>query len=97
MKKAYWVGIVNVKNCDEYKKYTDIAGPAVIAAGAKILSRGGKIINLEGKEMNRLVVIEFPSMENAESFYHSDEYQRGLKYLKNDVCDRFLNIAEALD
>ena len=23
MKKAYWVGIVNVKNHDEYKKYTD--------------------------------------------------------------------------
>ena len=97
MKKAYWVGIVNVKNHDEYKKYTDIAGPALIAAGAKILSRGGKIINLEGKEMNRLVVIEFPSMEHAETFYHSEEYKKGLKYLNNDVCDRLLNIAEGLD
>ena len=97
MKKAYWVGIVNVKNHDEYKKYTDIAGPALIAANAKILSRGGKIINLEGKKMNRLVVIEFPSMENAKSFYNSDEYKNGLKYLNNDVCDRFLNIAEGLD
>ena len=95
--KAYWVGIVNVKNHDEYKKYTDIAGPALIAAGAKILSRGGKIINLEGKEMNRLVVIEFPSMEHAESFYNSDEYKKGLRYLNSDVCDRFLNIAEGLD
>ena len=97
MKKAYWVGIVNIKNYDEYKKYTDIAGPALIAAGAKILSRGGKIINLEGKKINRLVVIEFPSMENAKSFYNSDEYKRGLKYLNNNVCDRFLNIAEGLD
>ena len=97
MKKAYWVGIVNVKNQNEYKKYTDIAGPALIAAGAKILSRGGKIIKLEGKEMNRLVVIEFPSMEQAESFYHSDEYKRGLKYLNINVCDRFLNIAEGLN
>ena len=97
MKKAYWVGIVNVKNHNEYKKYTDIAGPALIAAGAKILSRGGKIINLEGKKMNRLVVIEFPSMENAKSFYNSDEYKNGLKYLNIDVCDRFLNIAEGLD
>ena len=97
MKKAYWVGIVNVKNHDEYKKYTDIAGPALKAADAKILSRGGKIINLEGKKMNRLIVIEFPSMENAELFYHSDEYKKGLKYLNDDVCDRFLNIAEGLD
>ena len=97
MKKAYWVGIVNVKNHDEYKKYTDIAGPALKAADAKILSRGGKIINLEGKKMNRLIVIEFPSMENAKSFYNSDEYKNGLKYLNNDVCDRFLNIAEGVD
>ena len=97
MKKAYWVGVVNVKNHDEYKKYTDIAGPALKTADAKILSRGGKIINLEGKKMNRLIVIEFPSMENAELFYHSDEYKKGLKYLNDDVCDRFLNIAEGLD
>ena len=97
MKKAYWVGIVNIKNHDEYKKYTDIAGPALISAGAKILSRGSKIINLEGKKMNRLVVIEFPSMEYAETFYNSDEYKKSLKYLNNGVCERFLNIAEALN
>ena len=97
MKKAYWVGVVNVKNQDEYKKYADIAGPALIAAGAKILSRGGKIKNLEGAAMNRIVVIEFPSMEKAESFYQSDEYRKGLKYINSEVADRFLNIAEAVD
>jgi len=97
MKKAYWVGIVNVKNQNEYKKYTDIAGPALIAAGAKILSRGGKIKNLEGKSMNRIVVIEFPSMEHAETFYNSDQYRKGLKYINSNVADRFLNIAEAVD
>tara|TARA_B100001540_G_scaffold144639_1_gene128309 strand:- start:1204 stop:1503 length:300 start_codon:yes stop_codon:yes gene_type:complete len=99
MKKAYWVGIVNVKNHNEYKKYADIAGPSLIAAGAKILSRGGKIKNLEGEgmEMNRIVVIEFPSMERAESFYQSDEYRKGLKYINSEVADRFLNIAEAVD
>ena len=48
MKKAYWVGVVNVKNHTEYKKYTDIAGSALKAFDAKILSRGGKIKNLEG-------------------------------------------------
>ena len=51
MKKAYWVGVVNVKNHEEYKKYADIAGPALVAAGAKILSRGGRIKNLEGEEL----------------------------------------------
>ena len=97
MKKAYWVGVVNVKDQDQYKKYTDIAGPALLAAGAIILSRGGRIKNLEGKEMNRLVIIEFPSMDHAEKFYDSDEYKKGLKFLNRDVADRFLNITEGLD
>ena len=96
MKKAYWVGIVNVKNQVEYKKYADIAGPALISAGAKILSRGGKIINLEGEPINRLVVIEFPSMDHAENFYHSEEYKKGLKFLNINVAERTLNIAEGL-
>tara|TARA_B110000116_G_C16734902_1_gene535532 strand:+ start:669 stop:962 length:294 start_codon:yes stop_codon:yes gene_type:complete len=97
MKKAYWVGIVNVKDQEEYKKYADIAGPALLAAGAIILSRGGRIKNLEGREMDRIVVIEFPSMAQAEKFYESDEYRKGLKFLNSDVADRLLNIAEGFD
>jgi len=97
MKKAYWVGIVDVKNQEEYKKYADIAGPALLAVGAIILSRGGRIKNLEGKKINRLVVIEFPSMNHAEKFYNSEEYKKGLKFLNSEVADRFLNIAEGLD
>ena len=97
MKKAYWVGLVNIKDKNEYKKYIDIAGPALLDVGAIILSRGGSIKNLEGREMDRIVVIEFPSMDLAEKFYHSDEYQKGLKFLTSDVADRFLNIAEGLD
>lgn len=97
MKKAYWVGLVNIKNKDEYKKYIDIAGPALLAAGAIILSRGGSIKNLEGREIDRIVIIEFPSMDHAEKFYHSDEYKKGLKFLTSEVADRFLNIAEGLN
>ena len=97
MKKAYWVGIINIKDQDEYKKYTDIAGPAIIASGAKILSRGSKIINLEGQKFGRIVIIEFPSMDHAKKFYISKEYRIALQYVTNEVADRLLNIAEALD
>ena len=97
MKKAYWVGIINVKDKDGYKKYTDIAGPAIIASGARILSRGGKIVNLEGKKFGRIVIIEFPSMNHAEKFYISDVYRSALQYVTDEVADRLLNIAEGLD
>ena len=97
MKKAYWVGIINVKDQEEYKKYTDIAGPAIIASGAKILSRGGKIINLEGQKFERIVIIEFSSMDHAEKFYISNEYRIALQYVTEEVADRLLNIGEGLD
>ena len=97
MKKAYWVGIINVKDQDEYKKYTDIAGPAIISSGGKILCRGGKIINLEGQKFGRIVIIEFPSMDHAEKFYMSNEYRIALQYVTDEVADRLLNIAEGLD
>ena len=97
MPKAYWVGTVDVKNQDEYKKYADLAGPALLKAGATILSRGGKIKSLEGKMINRVVIVEFPSLKDAEKFYNSDEYARALKYLNSDVCDRLLNIAEGVE
>ena len=94
---AYWVGFVNVKNQEEYKKYTDIAGPAIIASGAKILSRGGKIVNLEGQKYGRIVIIEFPSVDHAEKFYISNEYREALQYVTDEVADRLLNVAEGLD
>ena len=97
MKKAYWIGIIDVKNQEEYKKYTDIAGPAIIASGAKILSRGGKIVNLEGQKCGRIVIIEFPSVDHAEKFYISNEYREALQYVTDEVADRLLNIAEGLD
>ena len=97
MPKAYWVGIVDVKNQDEYKKYADLAGPALLKAGAKIISRGGKIKNLEGKMINRVVIAEFPSLKDAERFYSSAEYVSALKYLNLEVCDRSLNIAEGVE
>ena len=97
MPKAYWVGTVDVKNQDEYKKYADLAGPALLKAGAKIVSRGGKIKNLEGKMINRVVIAEFPTLKDAEKFYNSDEYAGALKYLSSEVCDRSLNITEGVD
>ena len=97
MKKAYWVEIINVKDQEEYKKYTDIAGPAIITSGAKILSRGGKLINLEGQKFGRIVIIEFPSMDHAEKFYMSKEYRIALQHVTEEVADRLLNIAEGLD
>ena len=51
--------------------------PAVIAAyGGRYLARGGAAKRLEGDApINRLVILEFPGMEQLNAFYNSAEYQ----------------------
>ena len=61
MAKAYWIGIVDVKNQEEYKKYADIAGPALIKAGAKILSRGGSCLLYTSPSPRDLSTARMPS------------------------------------
>ena len=58
-----------------YSNYTR-ATPAVIQQyGGRFIVRGGPIVTLEGStEDARIVVIEFPSLERAQAFYHSPEY-----------------------
>ena len=53
--------------------------PAAIAKhGGRFVVRGGAVTTLEGPpENDRVVVIEFPSVERAQEFWSSPEYARG--------------------
>ena len=97
MAKGYWVACVNVKNQDEFKKYVDLAGPAINLHGGKFLVRGGKVFNIEGKQYERIVVSVFDSPENAKECYESKEYQHAYSFLNDEVVDRIIHIAEGLD
>jgi uncharacterized protein (DUF1330 family) len=58
---------------DEYRKQV----PATLAKyGGRFVVRGGAHQTLEGSwKPNRLVVLEFPSMEQAKRWYDSEEYR----------------------
>ncbi len=74
---AYLIARVHVTDWDRYREYTK-ATPEVIARyGGKFIVRGGAITPLEGEPENRrLVVIEFPNLDQAQEFFHSPEYTR---------------------
>ena len=67
MARGYWIACVNVKNQDKFKKYVDLAGPAVHLHGGKFLVRGGKVLNIEGKQYERIVVSVFDSTEKQKN------------------------------
>jgi len=64
-----------VRDPARYRQYIQ-ATPAVVARfGGRFIARGGELLTLEGpQEKRRLVIIEFPSLEKAKQFFHSDEY-----------------------
>ncbi|HJL57935.1 MAG: DUF1330 domain-containing protein [Pelagibacteraceae bacterium] len=97
MSKGYWVACVNVKNQVEFKKYVDLAGPAINLHGGKFLVRGGKVLNIEGKKYERIVVSVFDSPEKAKECYKSKEYQHAYSFLNDEVAERIIHIAEGMD
>ncbi|MGE5612626.1 MAG: DUF1330 domain-containing protein [Bacillota bacterium] len=73
---AYAIACVQVHDWERYKQYIQRT-PAVIAKyGGKFIVRGGEAVTLEGaEETPRVIVIEFPSLAQAKTFYNSKEYQ----------------------
>ena len=81
--KGYVVCVYkNITNEAKLKEYAVKAKAAVEKYKGKFLIRGGKSINNEGEKSPRTVVIEFPSYNEANSFYNSKEYQEAHSILK---------------
>jgi uncharacterized protein (DUF1330 family) len=76
---AYVIFDIHVDDLDAYAPYREPAGASVAAHGGRYLARGGAHEVLEGDwDVDRLVVLEFPTMEQARAWYHSAEYQEVL-------------------
>ena len=82
--KGYVVCVYkSISNEEKLKEYAVKAKAAVEKYKGKFLIRGGKSINNEGEKSPRTVVIEFPSYNEANSFYNSKEYQNAHAILKD--------------
>ena len=84
--KGYVVSVYEEINDPELlKKYAEKASIALKKYSGKIIIRGGKSECKEGKPSPRTVIIEFSSINDAEIFYKSNEYQEAKKILGNSV------------
>ncbi|MCE2493883.1 MAG: DUF1330 domain-containing protein [Alphaproteobacteria bacterium] len=73
---AFYVARVDVTDPETYAEYARLAPGTVIAHGGKYRVRGGRTKSLEGRENSvRNVIIEFPTFEQADTWYYSPEYQ----------------------
>ena len=74
-KKGYVLVQADISDPARYAEYAKLA-PAIVAKyGGTYLARAGRTATLEGAPArSRVVVLEFPSFEQAQAFYNSPEY-----------------------
>jgi uncharacterized protein (DUF1330 family) len=94
MAKGYWITIYrSVSNPAVLAEYAKHATPAILEAGGRFVARGVPIKTYEGGLAERVVVIEFDSVERAIATYESSAYQAAFKILGTTV-DREIRIVE---
>jgi len=96
-KKGYLVSAYrNIKDPDKLAAYAKVAGPAFAKYGAKYLVRDTAAAAYEAGVKQRIVIVEFESVETAIKAHDGPEYQAALKVF--DGCaERDLRIVEGLE
>jgi uncharacterized protein (DUF1330 family) len=74
MPKGYWIAQIDVTDQDIYQGYRVAAKVALKKFGGRFLVRGGEALASEGAIRSRIIVIEFPSVEQAKLCFDSPEY-----------------------
>jgi uncharacterized protein (DUF1330 family) len=77
---GYLIANIEVRDPAKFEEYRQQVVPLIKKFGGRYLVRGGDVRHLEGNlPFKRLVVLEFPTVEQAQHFYDSAEYQPILK------------------
>ncbi len=77
MARAYVIGQFDIHDPEAYVDYRSQTPATIEKYGGRFLVRAGRLETLEGEApLPRVVVIEFPSFEQAKAWYESDEYQK---------------------
>ena len=96
MAKGYWIAFYrSVSNPDAMAAYAKLAGPAIAAAGGRFLARGDAAKAYEAGIAQRVVVIEFDSVEKAMAAHDGEGYQAALKVF-GKAAERDMRIVEGL-
>ncbi|MFN3706119.1 MAG: DUF1330 domain-containing protein [Thermoflexales bacterium] len=72
---AFVIADIDVLDPTEYEEYKKLATDTPAKFGGRYLARGGAVQVWEGDwTPGRVVILEFPSLEQARAWYESQEY-----------------------
>ena len=79
MAKAYWIACYHeIKDSAKLASYAKLAAPAIQAGGGRFLARGTAAKAYEHGKVERTVLIEFDSVEQAVAVHDSAAYREAL-------------------
>jgi uncharacterized protein (DUF1330 family) len=82
MPKAYWISCYRqISDPAKLAAYAKLAGPAIEGGGGRFLARSVAAKAYEDGRMDRTVIIEFTSVEQAVAVHDSASYQAALAAL----------------
>lgn len=91
---AYVVVEVEVQDQDRYETYKRMVPPSLAAYGGRFIARGGEVETLEGEwSPTRLVILEFPSVEQAKAWWSSEEYAEAKALRQATARSRMIVVA----
>jgi uncharacterized protein (DUF1330 family) len=97
MPLAYWVSLYSeVQDPEKLAAYAALAAPAIVEGGGRYLARGNAAYAFENGKIQRIVVIEFPSVEAAHAAHESAGYQEALAALDGGAS-RDVRIVEGIE
>jgi uncharacterized protein (DUF1330 family) len=72
---AYIIVQISIHDASEYEEYKKLTPASLQNYGGKFIVRGGESTTLEGSwQPERLVVLQFPSVQQAKDWWNSEEY-----------------------
>jgi uncharacterized protein (DUF1330 family) len=88
---AYIIVEVEVHDSVRYEDYKKLTPASLKLYGGKFIVRGGKTELLEGdEEPNRIVILEFESVEKAKQWWNSPEYSDAKKIRHQTAKSRMI-------
>jgi uncharacterized protein (DUF1330 family) len=94
---AYIVVNITVNDPIVYEEYRRRAPASIAKYGGKYLVRGGATAVLEGTwTPKRLVILEFPTVEQASEWWNSPEYAP-VKEIRDQCADADMVLVEGLE
>lgn len=95
--RAYVIVEITIHDAELYEEYKKLTPASIAEFDGRFIVRGGKTVSMEGDWMpQRIVIAEFPSLEKAQEWWHSEGYEKAKK-IRHASAETKMIIVEGIE